>query len=80
MVDVFASRAYVAERNHYVRPVMNEKGLIEIKGGRHQVVEPMIENDMFIPNDTLLDNTQTGCLSSQGRTWRESQPICARQL
>ena len=52
MVDVFASLAFVAERNHYVRPVMNEKGIIEIKGGRHPVVEQMIENDMFIPNDT----------------------------
>ena len=58
LVDVFASLAFVAERNHYVRPVMNEKGIIEIKGGRHPVVERMIENDMFIPNDTFLDNGQ----------------------
>jgi DNA mismatch repair protein MutS len=55
-IDVFASLAYVAERNHYVRPNMNEKGLIDIKGGRHPVVEKMIENDMFISNDTYLDN------------------------
>ena len=35
---------------------MNEKGVIDIKGGRHPVVEQMIDNDMFIPNDTYLDN------------------------
>ncbi len=56
MIDVFASLAFVAERNGYVRPRMNEKGVLDIKGGRHPVVEKMIENDMFIPNDTYLDN------------------------
>ena len=55
-IDVLTSLAFVAERNNYVRPKMNEKGLIDIKGGRHPVVEKMIENDMFIPNDTYLDN------------------------
>ena len=55
-IDVFTSLAFVAERNNYVRPKMNEKGLIDIKGGRDPVVEKMIENDMFIPNDTYLDN------------------------
>ncbi len=55
-IDVFASLAFVAERNGFVRPKMNEKGIIDIKGGRHPVVEKMIENDMFIPNDTFLDN------------------------
>ena len=57
-LDVFASLAYVAERNHYVRPTINQRGMIEIKGGRHPVVEQMIRNDMFIPNDTLLDNNK----------------------
>ena len=46
----------MAERNHYVRPKVNEGGIIDIKGGRHPVVEQMIENDMFIANDTYLDN------------------------
>ena len=45
-IDVFASLAFVAERNGFVRPKMNEKGIIDIKGGRHPVVEKMIENDM----------------------------------
>ena len=55
-LDVYASLSYVAERNQYVRPVLNEKGVIDIKGGRHPVVEKMIQNDMFIANDTYLDN------------------------
>ncbi len=55
-LDVYASLAVVAEQNHYVRPKLNEKGLINIKEGRHPVVERMIEHDMFIPNDTFLDN------------------------
>ena len=54
--DVYASLAYVAERNHYVRPKINEDGIIDIKGGRHPVVEHMIPNDAFVPNDTCLDN------------------------
>ena len=57
-IDVFASLALVAERNNYVCPKMNEKGVIDIKNGRHPVVEQMIENDMFIANDTYLDNSK----------------------
>ncbi|WP_321002061.1 DNA mismatch repair protein MutS [Eisenbergiella porci] len=55
-LDVFCCFSLVAEQNHYVRPVLNEKGQINIKDGRHPVVEKMIEHDMFIPNDTYLDN------------------------
>ncbi|MEG0107593.1 MAG: DNA mismatch repair protein MutS [Lachnospiraceae bacterium] len=55
-VDVFASLALVAERNNYVRPKINEKGVIDIKNGRHPVVEKMIPNDMFIANDTYLND------------------------
>ena len=55
-LDVLASLAYVAEQNHYCRPKLNENGTIDIKGGRHPVVEKMIQNDMFISNDTYLDN------------------------
>lgn len=56
MIDVIASLSLVAERSHFVRPVMNTKGVIDIKNGRHPVVEKMVDNDMFIPNDTYLDN------------------------
>ncbi|MBP3603711.1 MAG: DNA mismatch repair protein MutS [Lachnospiraceae bacterium] len=55
-LDVFASFSVVAERNRFVRPAMNEKGVIDIKAGRHPVVEQMIDSDMFISNDTYLDN------------------------
>ena len=55
-LDVFASLALVAERNNYVRPKINEKGVIDVKEGRHPVVERMIPNDMFIANDTYLDD------------------------
>lgn len=57
-IDVFASLAYVAERNHYVKPKINEKGLIDIKDGRHPVVEKMIPDNMFISNNTCLDTNK----------------------
>ena len=55
-LDVYASLSYVAEQNHYVRPKLNEKGIIDIKDGRHPVVEKMIPNNLFVANDTYLDN------------------------
>ena len=55
-LDVYASLSVVAQRNNYVRPTVNTKGVIDIKNGRHPVVEKMINNDMFIENDTYLDN------------------------
>ncbi len=55
-LDVFASLSLVAERYRYVRPEINEKGLIHIKDGRHPVVEQVMGNDMFVTNDTYLDN------------------------
>ena len=55
-LDVFASFACVAEQNQFCRPKLNHKGTIDIKGGRHPVVEKMIQNEMFIKNDTFLDN------------------------
>lgn len=57
-LDVLTSLALVAEQNHYVRPTLNKKGIIDIKDGRHPVVEKMMANDMFIANDTFLDNSK----------------------
>ncbi len=57
-LDVFAALAYVAEKNRYVKPKINEKGIIDIKGGRHPVVEQMMANDLFVSNDTYLNNGQ----------------------
>ncbi len=55
-LDALASLAYVAEKNHFVRPSMNEEGRINIIEGRHPVVEKVLDNDSFITNDTYLDN------------------------
>ena len=55
MLDVLCSLSLVAERGRYVRPVINEKGYIRIKEGRHPVVEKMLQGE-FISNDTQLDN------------------------
>ena len=60
-LDALVSLALVADRNRYVRPKINEKGLIEIKGGRHPVVEKMLQGEAFITNDTLLDNHDNRC-------------------
>ena len=57
-VDVFVSLSTVATRNNYVKPQINEKGTIQIKGGRHPVVEKMMRDDMFVANDTILDNSK----------------------
>ena len=57
-LDVLASFAYVAQQNRYCKPKLNQKGVIDIKGGRHPVVEQMIQNEMFISNDTYLDNSR----------------------
>ncbi len=54
--DVYTSLALVADQNQYVRPRLNQRGNIEIKGGRHPVVERMMHNQLFVDNDTLLDH------------------------
>lgn len=55
-VDAFASLALTAEQNGYIRPTINQKGTIDIKEGRHPVVEKMMRGDLFVSNDTLLDH------------------------
>lgn len=54
-LDVCVSLALVAEHNNFVRPLINTDGVVDIKGGRHPVVEQMISNGMFVENDTYLD-------------------------
>ena len=54
-LDVFCSLSLVSERNRYVRPTLNDKGVIRIREGRHPVVEQMMQGD-FVANDTILDN------------------------
>ena len=55
-LDVLASLSTVAEKNNYTKPAINEKGVLEVKNGRHPVVELMTQNNMFVSNDVYLDN------------------------
>lgn len=54
-LDVLCSFASVSMKNQYVKPEISIDGMIEIKDGRHPVVELMLDDEMFVPNDTLLD-------------------------
>ena len=54
-VDVLCSLAKVAQQNHYVKPQMDDSDVIDIKDGRHPVVEQVLEGELFVPNDTLLN-------------------------
>lgn len=56
-LDALASLSHVSMKNNYVRPNINTDGIIDIKNGRHPVVELVLGNDGFVTNDTFLDNT-----------------------
>ncbi len=58
-LDALTSLAYVADKNNYVRPSLNEEGVIDIKNGRHPVVEKMLGDDSFVANDTYLNNAES---------------------
>lgn len=58
-LDALCSLAYVADKNNYVRPSLNTDGVIDIKSGRHPVVEKMLANDSFVENDTYLNNAES---------------------
>ena len=55
VIDVFSTLALVAEQNNYSRPEINNKGRIEIKEGRHPVIEKIMSDYLFVANDTYLD-------------------------
>ncbi|MFO7265403.1 MAG: DNA mismatch repair protein MutS [Limnochordales bacterium] len=57
-LDVLAALAHVAVERRWVKPEIDEKLRIAIKGGRHPVVEALIPDGSFVPNDTLLDENQ----------------------
>ena len=56
-IDALASLATVALNNNYVKPDIAIDGIIDIRNGRHPVVELMLENELFVPNNAYLDNT-----------------------
>ena len=55
-IDVLSCLAYVSNRNNYICPTINESGIIDIKDGRHPVIEKLGNIDTFIENDTSFDN------------------------
>lgn len=57
-IDVLASFAEVAVDMHYCRPEVNMNGQIQIKDGRHPVVEKLLSDVPFVPNDTSLNNSE----------------------
>ncbi|HPY55940.1 MAG TPA: DNA mismatch repair protein MutS [Sedimentibacter sp.] len=58
VIDAINSLAIAAVKNNYVRPEMNKKGFIKITDGRHPVIERIMKNEMFVPNDTYIDNKE----------------------
>lgn len=61
VLDVLLSLAEVAVANNYVCPQINTKGVIDIKDGRHPVVEALLNGAPFVPNDTVLDKDKNRC-------------------
>lgn len=57
-IDVLNSLSQVSFENNYIKPNINTEGFIDIKGGRHPVVEEVLENEQFVPNNTLLDKDE----------------------
>ena len=59
IIDAIASFAEVATINNYVRPDLNIEGKIQIKDGRHPLVERILTNELFVPNDTNLNKNSS---------------------
>jgi DNA mismatch repair protein MutS len=55
ILDVLSTLGEIAERENYVKPIMDHSNVIQIENGRHPVVEKIRGQESFIPNDTLLD-------------------------
>lgn len=66
LTDVLCSLAEAAYKNKYVMPEVNDSGAIEIKDGRHPVVEKMARDAMFVPNDTLMNTDEDRMLIITG--------------
>ncbi|MEL7646826.1 MAG: DNA mismatch repair protein MutS [Sedimentibacter sp.] len=58
VIDTLNSLATASVKNNYARPLMNSKGYIKISDGRHPVIEKIMKSEMFVPNDTLIDNKE----------------------
>ena len=56
-LDVLCSFAAVAVQNNYCRPAVDDSGVIEIREGRHPVVERVLKDSLFVPNDTAMNDS-----------------------
>ena len=65
-LDVLAGFAEAALQNNYVMPTVDESGVMEIREGRHPVIEQMLKGSLFVPNDTLLDEEENRMLLITG--------------
>ena len=65
-LDALAAMAEVAEREHYIKPVVDDSDAIDIQDGRHPVVEKMLKDDSFVPNDVHLDTKENRVLVITG--------------
>lgn len=65
-IDAVSSFAEIANVNNYVRPNLNFEGKIQIKDGRHPLVERILTNELFVPNDTNLNPAQCSLMVITG--------------
>ena len=77
-IDALSSFAEVAVRHGYVKPTLTNEDIIDIKGGRHPIVEQSIGSHNFIPNDAYLCNRETSSLYLPDPTCQESLHISGR--
>ena len=79
-IDVLVSLAEVAFKYNYVCPELNNRSEIKIYDGRHPVVERLLEREIFVPNNTTLNNNDERMIILQDRIWQVNRPICAKLL
>ena len=68
-LDVLCSLAHVAAEHNYTCPQVEGDGVIEIKDGRHPVVEALLDSRPFVPNDTYLDLQDDRCYIITGHQY-----------
>jgi DNA mismatch repair protein MutS len=78
-IDTLASLAEVAARHSYVKPMLTNEDVIDIKGGRHPIVEQSIGRDNFVPNDVYLCNRDNQLIILTGPNM-SGKSTCLRQV
>lgn len=79
-LDCLLSFANVARENNYIRPVIEDNDVLDIRQGRHPVIEKQLPiGEKYIANDVMLDSTTQQIIISPVRTWRVSLRSCVRR-